>query len=1015
MQNTSRLELLVRRLPDVCLPALPPLADYSPTKRIRIVLSLIYSRATFSLHPFTRRKLRFSISSLLLLHSNELGVYSERTGDQGKMGDRYTSRYGAPRPRSPIYNPARASLPINLAYPHEQSSRTVLPINLAYPHEQPHMHVVPSSRREVSGPRNSNTSITNSGTITTTYKVTAEPARGSSVREGSRTRRSTLDNHNRPTVPAIVTTTATPRHRPVVHSSGANIRAASPIKDPYRSSQEDYVAIPASSRHGNRHHHRPRYSMTMDNADMNRLAQENGRLRIAPVRESNYAATRARPIHSGSLVRHADTVADDYGDNGYGYTNASDLVRYDLNNSQPAPHHLRARRDGYEGGRVGGRPLSTSGYNDVATRSYDARERGPPPSMRGFDKLHGRTTSWDQGSGPVRMPVAPMPPQPPSMSATEPFARSAFEPVELPRRTSSTRVRPTSLYHDRDTRRGSREDYYEVRDEEPRHRRQHRDIYDDDSEDQGFASRDDSRIERPHSRVERLDGDRGERIERPHSRVDRADRYDRPDRVERVERSDRVDRNERGDRTEKDKDRSEHKGRDALATGLSIAGAALGINAVKNSGREDREDRDERDEWDERRRERRDREKRESVDLTGRDPKERRRGDDDSSPIPNNSHMPPPPRDIHQDRDGKNRSPSQPEAVDVVGRAPRERQPSKDERESDSDRRERHRHRAEAALAGAAAGASGDSRSDSSEEIAPRTSRRKRESGATPAFNPKDASDLKALKDQLNAKEPPKVPAKEPESRTPRVSSTKDAREAAEVRKDLQEAERRPREPLQPAENKQLRVVSPPREKLEEKPVKGILRIPKEKFPEDPSPIREGVAPLKDAKKDGIPPDARWTKISRKLVNPEALELGKERFEARDDFVIVLRVLTREEVQGYAEVTSKLRANREELEEIAAMERRRKRRARHEEQKRERERGGEHKERVEKERRHHRRERESESSTDSEDGDQVRDRPKMLEAPKRKTTFEEALMMSGGLGTEAERDKISIPSRRDDR
>jgi hypothetical protein len=82
---------------------------------------------------------------------------------------------------------------------------------------------------------------------------------------------------------------------------------------------------------------------------------------------------------------------------------------------------------------------------------------------------------------------------------------------------------------------------------------------------------------------------------------------------------------------------------------------------------------------------------------------------------------------------------------------------------------------------------------------------------------------------------------------------------------------------------------------------------PREKFPEQSEPIREGVAPLKDAKKDGIPPDARWTKIRRKLVNPEALEIGKERFEAREDFVIVLRVLSRDEVQAYADATKRVR------------------------------------------------------------------------------------------------------------
>ncbi|KUJ18784.1 uncharacterized protein LY89DRAFT_505055 [Mollisia scopiformis] len=113
-----------------------------------------------------------------------------------------------------------------------------------------------------------------------------------------------------------------------------------------------------------------------------------------------------------------------------------------------------------------------------------------------------------------------------------------------------------------------------------------------------------------------------------------------------------------------------------------------------------------------------------------------------------------------------------------------------------------------------------------------------------------------------------------------------------------------------PSENtRTIRIVSPPREKPEEKPIKGILRRPRDKFPEDPAPIREGVAPLKDGKKD-IPPDARWTKISRKLVNPAALEAGKERFEARDDFVIVLRVLSREEIQAYADVTQRIRATK---------------------------------------------------------------------------------------------------------
>lgn len=84
----------------------------------------------------------------------------------------------------------------------------------------------------------------------------------------------------------------------------------------------------------------------------------------------------------------------------------------------------------------------------------------------------------------------------------------------------------------------------------------------------------------------------------------------------------------------------------------------------------------------------------------------------------------------------------------------------------------------------------------------------------------------------------------------------------------------------------------------------GILRLPCETFPEDRDPVREDILPLS---KRGVPPGARWTKIDRKLVDPEALEQGGERFEDRGDYVIVLRVLTREEVELYATRTQEIR------------------------------------------------------------------------------------------------------------
>ena len=58
---------------------------------------------------------------------------------------------------------------------------------------------------------------------------------------------------------------------------------------------------------------------------------------------------------------------------------------------------------------------------------------------------------------------------------------------------------------------------------------------------------------------------------------------------------------------------------------------------------------------------------------------------------------------------------------------------------------------------------------------------------------------------------------------------------------------------------------------------------------------------------EGVPKEATWTKISRKLVNPEALERGKERYEEREGSVIVLRVLTKAEVEGYAQLTRDIR------------------------------------------------------------------------------------------------------------
>ncbi|KAJ4347965.1 uncharacterized protein N0V89_009337 [Didymosphaeria variabile] len=62
---------------------------------------------------------------------------------------------------------------------------------------------------------------------------------------------------------------------------------------------------------------------------------------------------------------------------------------------------------------------------------------------------------------------------------------------------------------------------------------------------------------------------------------------------------------------------------------------------------------------------------------------------------------------------------------------------------------------------------------------------------------------------------------------------------------------------------------------------------------------------------DIAPASARWTKIDRRFVNPQALEEAREQFEEREDCCIVLRVLTQEEIQKLADRTKEIREARQ--------------------------------------------------------------------------------------------------------
>ena len=115
---------------------------------------------------------------------------------------------------------------------------------------------------------------------------------------------------------------------------------------------------------------------------------------------------------------------------------------------------------------------------------------------------------------------------------------------------------------------------------------------------------------------------------------------------------------------------------------------------------------------------------------------------------------------------------------------------------------------------------------------------------------------------------------------------------------------------------RQPRVVTPSPEEAKKEPPpppKGILRKPRDKFPEHPATEREGVAPHKDQVKKNVPPGARWTKIKRELVNPESLEQEGIRFNEFPDHVIVLKVMDAEEIMKYAKKTAEIRAQRRML------------------------------------------------------------------------------------------------------
>ncbi|KAL8768604.1 MAG: hypothetical protein Q9209_005163 [Squamulea sp. 1 TL-2023] len=731
------------------------------------------------------------------------------------------------------------------------------------------------------------------------YRPESPPSRQSRDDYIVRPRRLTLDPaaaESRRPLSTIDPSSPNRTSRPIITTSD---RPSSPISKPSRTRpDEPYYLQPASSNH---REHRRNY--TVDSTDLSRAVIEGRDDRDkrdrGGYRSSGIGGGRRGYNLNQPLVRQVD----DRDRGGFEYTDRREQMYRD---TEPRP---RPRRDSYTGG-VRERPLSMTGLEDYLPRAErPTREAGPPVSMRGLNAL-GRSGSLRQG------------PSSRDIDASSDFSRDDYE-----RRKAHV---PRVALHQ-----GASEAYVASRDDEsvyddPRDRRPRKTVFEDEVIDtkprEAYgAQHDPARRSKPvadpgraelrlqEQYPENYDEHGEERARRHHDRGGHRDvREDdrerrRRDDVPRDVRAevplrDRQDEAPRPRRDDGHKEKRDDVPREkayhsdqGLNNGLMFGGAATATGLATEAARSYHRHKDPRDEREarhdhvrepnrdrlaavrdpaestsastvireeteeerrerrRRRKEKREREQREARDLEER---ERRRLADEGAlprdpPAREAIAREPDPRELGQPREGLPQEP--------VIREPVMREP---ERRRDYEELQPHRNNAIREQP-SYEHRSDDGRTAVAEAAPPRTRGHHRHHSRNRDYDSYSDSE----------------------------SSLSDA------------SSRRPRN---------VRVVTPTEERAPSQPPapKSILRPPREKFPEDPAPVREGVAPLKDAGKKGIPPNARWTKIDRKLVNPEALEAGNERYEERMDHVIVLRVLSKEEIEQYAVKTQELRAQR---------------------------------------------------------------------------------------------------------
>ena len=568
----------------------------------------------------------------------------------------------------------------------------------------------------------------------------------------------------------------------------------------------------------------------------------------------------------------------------------------------------------------GSRP--TSMIADRPARN-STRDLGPPPSTRGFDKIHPTPRPHGRSSSIERTSVPKYDPYPDSTVA----------------RSSSTRTRAPAAIHQepREHRRDTYPDDYDRREVE---NKRHSTAFEDrDVTSRGFGiapgppalAHDQYALDRqPLYPPQQPPRPRPQEPSSPYYQPERADARMPEPRASRDRDVPPPDYDRRPREREHAK-HDEHKSNGFVST---VAGAVTGAAAtlagagfLKNRDKDRGSDRDSSGERErERRKEQDERDRRDRPDERRERKSEGRRNSlAPPPPPPAAAAAPPPPppapaqiaapeysayadldrkpRDRRHEDDDKEKVParkaSSPEGSGderprhyVDRDAERRKEPAPQQATVDPDEEYRRRIQQEAERANRG---TRDRDSDSDREKDRRRRRDERKDDRD-----RSRSRSRGPEDRSRASPPRDAP---PSARFDERSATTHDGGMVQEPEALDRA-------LEPT-SKSVQIVEPPKEPVA--PVKGILRKPTAKFPEDPEPIREGVAPHKDALKGkDIPVGARWTRIDRRLVNPEALEQAKERFEERMDCVIVLRVLTKEEIQKLADRTKKIRESRGE-------------------------------------------------------------------------------------------------------